>query len=265
MRLFLFLSLFASLSFIVSCSSESEGDLKPDCSGSDLLIAELDIINAECSEPGRLTVSASGGQGGLSYSLGGQIFQMNPTFESLSPGNYMVVVQDENECTVSTSATVGVSNGGIALTVSATSTSGCGTSNGTLAISATGGDGAFTYRLAGGSFGSSSDFSDLSQGEYTIEAKDGAGCITSTKQYIASGISLTDQVMPIINTNCALSGCHGDTESPLLNSESAVRNDAARIRSVTTSGSMPPAGETSLTQNQIDLISCWVTDVSAGS
>lgn len=70
---------------------------------------------------------------------------------------------------------------------------------------------------------------------------------------------LTD-IQPIIQTNCALSGCHakGGT-SPELTSFEKVAGRAADVAHETQSGHMPPASSgKSLSAEEINMISCWV-------
>jgi hypothetical protein len=60
--------------------------------------------------------------------------------------------------------------------------------------------------------------------------------------------------------SCAISGCHDGSVSSLPNFSnlSVIQANASMIKSRTQSGNMPKTG--SLTQNQIDLIACWVDD-----
>jgi hypothetical protein len=76
-----------------------------------------------------------------------------------------------------------------------------------------------------------------------------------------TGINATfsANVAPIIQTNCALSGCHegGSTNGPgALTNYTQVHNAAAAIKAAVRSGLMPQGG--SLTAGQIKTISCWV-------
>lgn len=73
-------------------------------------------------------------------------------------------------------------------------------------------------------------------------------------------ISLDQDIMPIINLNCATSLCHLDGQSPLLNTNEAVIANAANIRSEVEAMTMPPGGQVPLSAEEIELISCWVED-----
>lgn len=73
-------------------------------------------------------------------------------------------------------------------------------------------------------------------------------------------ISLSADIMPLLQANCALSGCHtSGTGLPDFNEKQTVLRYADEIKKRTREGSMPPpnAGIT-LTAEQIARISCWV-------
>ncbi|MCX8489943.1 MAG: 2-polyprenyl-6-methoxyphenol hydroxylase, partial [Cyclobacteriaceae bacterium] len=67
------------------------------------------------------------------------------------------------------------------------------------------------------------------------------------------------QIKPIIDTNCAISGCHvsGGIRTD-LSQLSVIQSSASSIKTRTGNKSMP-IGRT-LTQAQIDQIACWVDD-----
>jgi hypothetical protein len=72
-------------------------------------------------------------------------------------------------------------------------------------------------------------------------------------------VSLSDDIQPIINANCAIPGCHSGNQSPNLSSAQGIIGNAARIRAVTQGGIMPPANSgRSLSDEQIQAIACWV-------
>lgn len=71
--------------------------------------------------------------------------------------------------------------------------------------------------------------------------------------------SFAANVSVIIQTNCALSGCHADgsTNGPgALTSYDKIRNAAVDIKSAVVTRLMPQGS--SLTPTQIKTISCWV-------
>jgi hypothetical protein len=71
--------------------------------------------------------------------------------------------------------------------------------------------------------------------------------------------SFSVNVAPIIQTNCAVSGCHatGSTNGPgPLTSYTQIKNAAVQIKQAVVSRFMPQGS--SLTNAQIKTISCWV-------
>ena len=68
-----------------------------------------------------------------------------------------------------------------------------------------------------------------------------------------------ESIGEIIVTKCAISGCHnGSTSLPDFRSLATVQANSGNIKSFTQTGFMPRNG--SLSQNEIDLIACWVDD-----
>lgn len=64
------------------------------------LSVESEVMNPPCfGEPGILIVTATGGNGNVQYSVdGGATFQGDDIFNSLEPGSYTLVVEDESGC-----------------------------------------------------------------------------------------------------------------------------------------------------------------------
>lgn len=77
-------------------------------------------------------------------------------------------------------------------------------------------------------------------------------------------VTYTKHIKPIIETNCALSGCHASpTSNPFLENYTQVKEKAERVkaRAVDANPSiMPPSPNTPLTAAQKDLINCWVSN-----
>ncbi len=73
-------------------------------------------------------------------------------------------------------------------------------------------------------------------------------------------ISFEKKVKPIINSSCALSGCHmSGHQQPTLETYAQISSNADKIRTRTSNGTMPPAASgISLSVEEIKIISCWV-------
>lgn len=76
-----------------------------------LLQLSATASNATCNggNDGVITATATGGNGGLQYSVNGGNFQTGNTF-NVAPGPYTVTVRDANNCTATTNITVGLTN-----------------------------------------------------------------------------------------------------------------------------------------------------------
>lgn len=75
------------------------------------------------------------------------------------------------------------------------------------------------------------------------------------------GVSFAQTVQPIIQTNCAISGCHvNGQQRPTLETYEQIAANAERVMIRTSNGTMPPSssGKT-LTPEEIDAIACWVS------
>lgn len=69
-------------------------------------------------------------------------------------------------------------------------------------------------------------------------------------------ISFSEDISPIIQSNCAIPGCHAGVQSPDLRNFNNIQSNASKIKRLTKNRTMPLTG--SLTQQQIDNIACWV-------
>lgn len=247
------------LTLCVTCWSCGSDDSEFDCSGSDLSFQVDSSVAAVCGLPsGVIRLKPMGGAGQISYSLDGATFQVENTFSGLTSGSYTATVMDGNGCTFSGSVIVASENSDLTLVSISQSESGCGTSNGTVVLGADGGEMPYRYRADGGEYLEAPEVVGLESGVHLMQVQDAIGCVSSLEVLVFSGVSLSEQVMPIINLNCAVEGCHGDTQAPLLTSKGAVMAHADRIRDQTVSGAMP-VGDM-LSDSDIALISCWVND-----
>lgn len=77
-----------------------------------------------------------------------------------------------------------------------------------------------------------------------------------------SNVSLVNDIIPIVEQNCAVAGCHvSGTGRVDFTVKTNIISNASQIRTNTQAGSMPPASSgRSLTTAQKDEIFCWVTN-----
>lgn len=225
-------------------------------------ITNVAISDASCgSNNGSLQVTASGGNGALSYSLNGSQFQQSNQFSNLAAGTHVLDVQDENNCKVQQEVVIGDKTN-LLVSVSASTTTGCGTANGSVTLTGNGGNGNLAYSLNGLTFQPETSFSNLAAGEHTAYVKDADGCVSNTSFALTSGVSFQGKVKAIIDTNCAIAGCHvSGTGRADFTNFSEVKSRASSIKTRTINKTMPPPGSgKSLTEEEIASIACWVDD-----
>jgi hypothetical protein len=222
------------------------------------------VADAICDlDNGSFDLTISGGNGPFEFNVGGGAFQSIQSgitmIEGVPSGNHVVTVKDANNCTAT--ANVNISNVNDVALGTEVIASGCETSNGVITLTASGGQEPYTFSLDGGSAQSENMFSGLAVGDYTVLVTDDNGCQNSVTVSVDNGTSYNDDIVPIINTNCAVSGCHdGNSSPPDWTDLALVQENAENIKTRTTDGSMPPPGKPDLQPTEIQAIACWVDD-----
>lgn len=239
-----------------SCSNNTE-EAGIDCAESDLDLSVVSSTKSDCDVPGTIEVEAVGGEEPYEYSINEGDFQTSGLFGGLFAGNYSISVVDNQGCTKVVSFTLESEPTGITFNLTSTNTE-CGSSLGSINAEATGGSGSLTYSIDNGPFSESTTFSDLSAGEYKVSVKDDQNCEVNKTIRVKTNTSLSSDIMPIVEKDCAISGCHNGSQSPRLTTPEAVIQNAGRIKSETQAGSMPR--NRTLSDQEIDLIACWVDD-----
>ena len=251
---------------LVSCVSH---DLKDtiDCSTvaiSVTLVTSSNVTTCAATD-GSISVTASGGEEPYTFRLNDGDFVTSGVFQNLATGIYTVVARDANGCeaTLLPSPTITSPGSTLSANLEPVDDTSCMTDNGTITVIASGGAEPYEYKLGNGSFGSNATFSNLTNGNYTITVKDNDGCTFAVPATVArgdTGISWSGEIKNIIDTNCAVSGCHNGSQSPNLSTLSSVQNNKANVKTRTSNGSMPPSGRTPLSDEQKKKIACWVDD-----
>ncbi len=245
------------LSFITGACSYNSFEELVDCTLSDFTIEVGETTNADCGvENGSVTINTNGGLAPFVYSINDGNSQTENIFTDLNAGNHFVKAIDSNGCEIETEFVID-NNEGVMATLSST-VSGCGDTQGSIAIAASNGVEPYSYQIDNGAGQIIPVFADLGQGQYEIAITDVNGCQIIITAHVSSGVSFVQSVSPIISTNCAISGCHGGTQFPDFRVFENIQNNASEIRIRTQNRIMPLTG--SLTQNEIDLIACWVDD-----
>jgi hypothetical protein len=150
--------------------------------------ASAQAITCNGAADGVVNATAAGGSGGFLFSIDGVNYQASPVFGGLDAGGVTIYVEDENGCSITTSATVTEPN---ALNVTGTVVNDSGTGNGSVNITVTGGTGAYGYAWSGPN-GFSSDVADptgLVGGSYTVVVTDANGCSTEWTTEVLVGVA----------------------------------------------------------------------------
>jgi hypothetical protein len=79
---------------------------------------------------------------------------------------------------------------------------------------------------------------------------------TTTVDCSTTNAKFATDIQPLINSSCAISGCHDGTQTPTLIDYSQISGNASKINAEVQSGRMPKTGSLSATQKK--LIACWV-------
>jgi gliding motility-associated-like protein len=149
--------------------------------------ASYSSINSTCgNSDGSITIAASGGIGGYTYSLNnGSTSQGSPIFNLMPAGSYNILITDANGCTQTISASINNSAAPIIQSSTSTNISCNGSANGSITVISTGGTGTLVYNLNGGPSQTSGVFNNLGPGTYTISVSDNNGCTASTQATIS--------------------------------------------------------------------------------
>ncbi len=244
-----------------SCISEKPPE-PVDCEINPVVIQNITSTEATCGlADGAITIVASGGSGVYEYSIDGTNFQLSSNFNNLGAGNYTITVRDMSACSANSSAIV-ESDVGLLIEAIPLTDSGCGDAMGAVNITVEGGVPPYVYKRDGGDYQQSSTITNLMAGSYTVLAKDDNGCEISTGVEVQAGTSLSLDVQPVLNANCAITGCHnGGNNLPDFSDKELVIEFSQRIKMRTGNKSMPP-GDRSISDEEIQRIACWVNDGS---
>lgn len=246
-----------------SCSNSDEPGL--DCSTSDISLSIVNTINESCNQAnGVVQVTASGTGAIISIDRPNSPFTNDAgggTFTGLPAGFYSITLQDANGCFITDTTTVGNDPSMVVISLDSMN-SGCTTSNGSITATVSNATDPVQYSLDGGGFQSGESFTGLSAGSYTVLARDADGCESSASVEVLSGTSYLSNIKPLIEASCAIANCHdGNTPGlPDWSSLANVQDNKDNIKQRTGDGSMPPASQDPLTQEQKDAIACWVDD-----
>jgi gliding motility-associated-like protein len=159
---------------------------------------------------GEVTVSGvTGGTAPYSYAINGAAFQSSGSFTALASGTYSVSVKDAKGCIYTQE--VEVTNIAGPTFTAAAQASTCGNPNGSISIgSVMGGTAPFLFSRDGSTFQTSTAFSGLAAGAYTITVKDANGCLRTVAVELENIAGPTDFRLTTTASTCG--GNNGEME-----------------------------------------------------
>lgn len=174
-----------------------------------ILVAQgVSFAHVDCrgAANGSVTITGQGGTpgtGGYEYRIDEGNYQSSGTFTGLLAGAYTLTVKDENGCTATTSVDID-EPAPFGLTTTRVNVTCHGDDNGFIGITGvTGGTAPYEYTLDGGTYSSTSTFSSLAPGSYTVSVKDANGCVTNKVFEIAEPDPLAVQIASVSQVLCA--------------------------------------------------------------
>jgi len=201
-----FSGLSAGTKFIVikdgSGCKNTVSDVIVSAGGPAIVSSTSQNVSCHGGNDGTITISSvSGGTGTIQYSKDGITFQSSNIFSGLMAGTYIVQVKDANGCIASISKVISEPNDFL-INTSVTNIICHGTNSGAVVVSASGGAGFFAYSLNNGfTYQSSSTFTNLASGQYTVTIKDAANCISS-ETFLITEPSPIHAIVGVLNVSC---------------------------------------------------------------
>ncbi|MBK7855796.1 MAG: SprB repeat-containing protein [Bacteroidetes bacterium] len=170
------------------------------------VITNVAPTNLTCngSNDGAITITANGGTAPLQYSINnGTTYQAGNQFANLAIGNYSIIVQDANGCTVANGTNI-IQPAAIVINSNSVNAN-CGQADGSLTINANGGTGALQYSINGGlTFQATGNFSNIVSGNYNIVVQDANGCTQTS-----AGVVNSNAAPAITNVTAVDIDCNG--------------------------------------------------------
>lgn len=159
----------------IGCSSATVINLSQIDDGP--IIEGVSTTEASCSiNDGSITISASGMNMPLSFSIDGMNFQTDAELANLAPASYIVRVQDAKGCVVSENVEVLPASVLPLIQSIDTVNPSCDVEDGQITIIAASGTGDFQYSIDGFSFQVENTFSYLGAGSYMLSVRDELSC-----------------------------------------------------------------------------------------
>lgn len=136
------------------------------------------ITNVSCFglSDGAVTITGAGGISPYNYAMGSGTYSSTNTFTGLSAGSYTLHVRDANNCIKDTTITITQPAKLVYNNIQITQPVCNGDVNGVITITPTGGTTPYNYAIDAGLYSTTSTFSGIAAGTYTLHIKDANNC-----------------------------------------------------------------------------------------
>ncbi|MEO0899914.1 MAG: gliding motility-associated C-terminal domain-containing protein [Bacteroidota bacterium] len=173
-------------------------------------VAITDVLCGGAST-GQIVASATGGTGNYLFSINGGTFQADSAFGSLSAGNYIIRVRDDNDCETNVTYTV-AENDPILVSIDASRDNTCfGDLIGTVDASGSGGVGQLSFSLDQTNFQANGSFTGLAAATYVMTIRDSLGC----EQAQSFQIDEPAELIPVVDRQQNID-CNGNANGQLV-------------------------------------------------
>ncbi len=164
----------------------------------------FDLTDETCGD-GNGEVMITGVTGGTTpyeYDFDGSGYSNSTNYTGLSAGSYTVTVRDSNGCTYSETVAIDNLAGPTDLSFNVSSAS-CGASDGNVDITGvTGGNGTYEYDFDGSGFSTTTSYTGLTQGTYTVTVRDTNNCTYQENVTVPQSGSPTIDSVSLANNSC---------------------------------------------------------------
>lgn len=194
------------------------------------IAASISTGAATCGgNDGTASIIASGGSGtGYTYSINqGSSFQSNGSFTNLSGGTYSVIIRDGSGCQNSYTFNINSTTGPSITNINKTDVTCYNGSDGSITATVSGGTGSIQYSI-GGDYQSSSIFTNLSAGFYTVSVRDAVGCYFSDTITLRQGAPIN--ISTVVNSNVSCYG--GNNGSVTVNAAGGIGSLAYSLNGI---------------------------------
>lgn len=167
-------------------------------------VVEATNVSASCGQSdGELSVTASGGVPGYTYSIDDVTYQASSTFSNLPAGTYTVFAKDNTGCIGVVQVEI-IENSTIGFDFTSVQQISCfGANDGEVTLTASNGTLPYQFSINGGSLGSAASFTGLIPGIYTFEVEDGTGCSATIDTIIIEPAQLVLNLVSSTDAGCA--------------------------------------------------------------